>query len=306
MSEALNFLHPDVSSRTAIVTTTMFPGFNPGSKDPRDVDSVRGRLALSTLESAREQGIRVSLVEDGSSHEFVELLRDLDIDYLKGGEGMGPGRRKAFRNAINMPGVDQYFWTEPEKAPLVRYCLPDFISPLGDENIGLVIANRNAAGFATYPTYQLETEYRANDEMNQFLRRDGLWHDPDIDFLFAPRFYRNTDTNARYLLERVVNKIDVEPNDWDDQSFTIDFDRWANSIVIPVLRALHDQKYHDGDKVALTEVPYLHPKEQTESEVDSPLLAAKRFDQYRTFVYSTELFLRYLKGDPDSKLVLEK
>lgn len=288
-----NFLSPDIARETAFVTTTLFRNFNPESKNPKDIDSVRGRLALQTLDFAKQQDISIILVDDGSSPQFRKALSRLGLAFIEGGKGMGEGRRISFLRAMELPGIKYILWSEPEKTSLIRYCLPLFITPLVSGEAEMVVANRDLAAFKTYPDYQLITEIRANKLMNKMIKKHGLWPEKsaDIDFLFAPRFYLKNSRNKAYLTEK------FESTRARGTSHEIDLDKWPASIVIPVIRGLFDGKTLGQGFVTVVELPYQHPKEQTESEIDSPELAQKRLAQYNHFVCSASRMVMYLEGN---------
>jgi len=297
-----NFLPLEIARKTVLVTTTFYKKFDPSNTDPHNIDCVRGELALQTLELAKLQGMLISVVDDGSSKSFRNSMEKIGVDFLEGGKGMGEGRRMAFKHASQLPDADYLLWTEPEKSPLLRYCLPKFIEPLVYSKADAVIATRDKLSFGTYPAYQIKTEKEANRLMSQLLKKHKLWPEyvDDLDLMFAPRFYLNNETNLSYLTDKFENINTLRSKGKPSE---IDFDRWPSSIIFPVVRALYDSKISGHQKVAVVEVPYRHPKEQAESEIDSPLLTQKRWDQYVHLIYSLERMIMYLEGNPRSGII---
>lgn len=331
MSEKVKYLDPEIAGRTALITTTLYPNFDPNSQDAHDVDTVRGRLALETLTLAQDQGITVVLIEDGSSPDFKQALWDLNVPYNIGGRGMGAGRRLGFQIAAGLKNCQYILWTEPEKAPLIKNCLPDFFAPLKNQEVQMIVANRAPESFPTYPPYQLTTEYRANRIMNEMLLQNGLWRisdeaevdfkkDPSdktriknwdqfvgeyanhwIDFLFAPRLFRNTPEMVGLYLDKyqAASNLGIKEGRRDPR---INLDIWPNSIVNPVIGALFMAKESGLQVVDIAVLPYLHPVKQTTSETDNDLMAEKRWEQYLHFIISAGQMIQYCEGNPGAKI----
>lgn len=55
------------TSAVVVITTTYYPGF---VETQDDSDSVRGKLALSTISSVLDQGLNMVVVDGGSNGQF--------------------------------------------------------------------------------------------------------------------------------------------------------------------------------------------------------------------------------------------
>lgn len=297
MTESTEFkgLDPEIAAKTVAVYTTRYPNYNPDSTDPFDVDTVRGRLSLETVDLTLKQGIRIVWIEDGSSTAYMDKIHRRGVGCIKVGKGMGEGRRIGFKTASELPGCKYILWSEPEKAPLIKNCLPDFFQPFEDLETELVVANRDEEAYRTYPKYQIKSEKPCNDLLNAMLHKHGLWQKekPDLDFLFAPRLYLNNQDNVTALTTKFTLRPPDKPT--DKQSVTINLDNWANSIVNPVVIALQKGRATGRGVVEIATVSYRHPKAQTESEIDNEALALKRRNQYIHFVAGAGVMIAHLE-----------
>lgn len=273
-----------------LATTTLYPKWYPGeARTIRDVEKVRGDLALGMIGLAKERGYQVVVVEDGSSEEFGEELKRKGIEFHQGGKGMGAGRRKTLEVAGELEGVQVIVWIEPEKAPLVKDCIEQAVAPIFEGQADIVVPKRDEASFDTYPKVQARYELKGNRLLNRLLRKRGLLkeEDPDIDFWFGPRIFENKPEISGLFQRRYefVGKKEM------DAGYNPEL--WSGILVLPIIAALNE-----GYRVMSVEVPYRHPPEQTLSEKENSRFEEKRRMQYQNFINVTRHFLMLLDSDP--------
>lgn len=185
----------------AVVTGAYYPTF--GAENMSEVDRVRGNLALETLAKAKEKGYQVVVGDVGSSPNFMErLYNEGIISNTKKGQGMSPARQQTFREASEREAVEVIAWTEPEKVSLVEECLPEAVRPILDGRADIIVPQRTAEAWATYPKFQAEIEQAANRLWNNILKKNGLLsEDENLDMWFGPKFFKNDPELVKIFTE---------------------------------------------------------------------------------------------------------
>ena len=127
-------------------------------------DSSEERLLRESLTVLAALDVPVYVADGGSGEQFVEFLRGLPRFELSGASapGVWPQVRSSLR-AAHESGARFILYTEPDKGDFFRTVLPGFLSeaPAGGE-VGVVLASRSAASFATFPEFQRHTETMIN------------------------------------------------------------------------------------------------------------------------------------------------
>jgi len=260
----------------AIATTTFYPDWNGDSGYEKTSQKVRGDIALATIEEAKKHGYQLIVVDGGSSQAFKERLSSLGVEFSNQVElGMSSGRQQAFKEAADLKGVQVIVWTEPEELSIIRDCLPEAVVPILTGEADIVIPKREEKSFATYPSYQVEYEKRANRLWNAILRKQGLLpkHSEDLDVWFGPKFFKNSPE----ILELFLAKYEFKKGE----------------------RALDSRL-----KVTGVKVRYVHPKEQTAIELENIAEFSKKRDiQFKDIIVTTIHFIRLLRHDTKSRLI---
>jgi len=226
--------------KIVVATTTFYPLDSESSK-------IRACLAIDLMKKVKEKGYPLVVAEDGSSSEFLNLLKENNVEYVFQTEkGLGAGKRLAISEACKLGDI--ILLLEPEKSPLIDFA-EDLCKPLLSGEADLVIPKRKS--LSSYPLFQQKSETLLND----------FWKNvtgTDLDIDFGPRVM--TKETAQYFL-----------------SYNGTFgDRWE-SIFLPVIDAIRDNK-----KVLSVEVDYIHPKVQRENEEENIDFDLKRVDQLAT------------------------
>lgn len=282
----------------AIATTTFYPKWYPGEVgDHYVVDKVRGDLALHLVREAQDKGYFVAVIDGGSSLAFKSEMEKTGVAVQpEVGRGMSASRRQVFIEASNSKGVKVICWTEPEKVSIVRDCLPNAVLPILNGETDIVVPARDKVSFQSYPDYQAEEEKRANREWNAILKARGFLPEdsPDLDVWFGPKFFRNDPE----IIELFLNKYEFRKRELKLDKI-VDPELWPNATFLPIVAALHR-----GLRVKSIPVPYTHPKEQTEIEINNPLFVRKRDLQRKDIIVSTIHFIKMLEINPRGRMEL--
>ena len=274
----------------AIATTTFYPDWRPSQMD-RSVVSVRGEIAIGFVHEVVSRGYQIIVIDGGSSDDFRPKIAEFGVSIQPEQQrGMSASRRQSYREASNLPGVQVICWTEPEKVSFVRDCLPQAAAPILNDSADIVVPKREEAALATYPDYQVDFEMRSNNLWNAILRaRHLLPGDVEgIDICFGPKLFRN-DPDIVELFMRRFKLLNVSRA----LDKILDPELWHGAVTFPVITALHE-----GKRVVNIEVPYRHPMEQTEVEIDSDELRRKRDIQYKNLIVLTIQYAKLLKDAP--------
>ena len=299
--------HPE---SLAMVTTTFYKQWFDGDSDVTNTDKIRGDLALRTIQKAANLGHQVVVV-DGSPAEspFYSAVRKfIEIKVVnedKEHQGMDPSRQYGFELASRLSGVKVIAWIEPEKESMAtRGCLWPAVLAVLDGTYDLVIPARDTEAFATYPPYQTDYEKRANTRFNSILRMSGLLKpdDIDLDAWFGPRVF--SKALLPYFMGRYDFRKDVKSEAIVELYKHIKPGNYNSATFFPIIRALSDDK-----KVGNLIIPYRHPKTQTESETNDPIMQEKRHAQYMNIVTACLHYVRYLTeeriptNNPKSRII---
>lgn len=232
-----------------VIITTTW--YNPD----KEIEILRSRLALSAVKAATELGYAQIILDSGSSDEFLREVEQHGQKVISDKpKTIGIGRRMVISEALK---TDKKYiaWTEPEKVTYVPEIYKTLL-PLAEQSADLVVPKRRS--LESYPLLQQHAESFGN----------GFWKEltgTSLDVWFGPRTWRREMSN--YFL----NYQGEYGDKWD-------------CIYIPVLDAVLDRK-----KVVSTEVDYVNPKDQTESEEHNLTYHLKRLDQLENLVKTIAL-----------------
>src|SRR3989344_2179698 len=166
-----------LSEKTAIATTTMYPG-------KTEADRVRSTLALQTVEAARKLGYGLVVVDQQSTDQFRKSIEDLGAKLIVLEQGdMCESRRTAIQGAYdtNRPYL---CWTEPEKVDYVKSI--ELTLLLLEQGADLVVPRR--LSLRSYPAFQQLTERTMNGSFEVLTGRP-------LDVTFGPKSWRREVTN---------------------------------------------------------------------------------------------------------------
>lgn len=237
-----------VPYKAVIATTT---SYNPDMES----DIYRAGFAKNSIRTATDLGYEVVVVDGGSSDEFLSELEKYSARiYPQTLEGMGSSRRQAIREALTS-GREIIAWTEPEKEDYIPEIVKT-IQPIIEGSADMIIPRRRSQ--ESYPLAQQHSEKFINI----------FWRDltgTDLDTVFGPRTWRREISH--YFLD-----YDGEYGDnWD-------------SIFIPLVNAVFDERMGLGVRVAGVEVNYTHPQKQREIEEHNLEFHRKRIDQINNVI----------------------
>jgi hypothetical protein len=232
-----------------ITTTTFYP----------DAQCVRAQCAIKMAMNAVAFGIPVIVIDGGSPVTFREAIQDFGailLDEVPHAKGvMGPGRRQASRQGFEATDGLISGYVEAEK-----YDMPRLI-----ETCSLPVLNGEAdlcaprrRSHESYPTAQQLAEPLGNLHFRQVT---GL----DLDMWFGPRFFNVAA--GKFFLEY----HDEYGGAWDPTH-------------VPVIRAAAA-----GLRIVSPIVDYVHPREQTEEEENSPVYTYKRAAQLANLMKAAEV-----------------
>lgn len=209
----------------------------------KSVGDLRAQLALKTVRTASGSGYAIIVVDGSPDVKFKNELSEAGAAVCEETEkGMGPSRRQCIKAGLDT-GADIIVWTEPEKYPFIP-CISGLVKKMRTDIPHIIVPRRrNLDG---YPPYQAFSELRSNHEIGNITGR------PDLDLFIGPRVFNRI--SAEYFLGYKGERGD----------------QWE-SIFIPVLRALHD-----GVPVQSLIVDYIHPPEQTATELEDEEMNRKR------------------------------
>lgn len=291
----------------AFATATFYKNWHPisnvTSRDPLDIDGIRGDLALKTLRAAKLNGFQIAVVDGGSSEAFKNAL-STTLGQEPSNEkqkGMSPSRRQVFTEASGLAGVKIIAWVEPEKVAMANgNNLQNAALPILKGDADVVIPKRDAFAFLTYPEYQVSWEQQANNDFNKLLKDNGLLPQDaeDLDVWFGPRLFKN-DPEVLKLFLHQWERDDTHPNQRDAK---MDPEHWAGAIFLPVVAKLYQDKL-DGNSPRVISFPvnYTHPEEQTRTEKDSPVFTAKREQQSINILDATAALVQIFTYDAKQK-----
>lgn len=135
------------------------------------------RLALKQLSSS---GIPVFITDGGSPEAFINDIKGFNkfnvVPPAK--EGLWPQVRNSFQLAYDS-GAPFIFHTEPDKYDFFKG-LPELLTNMEvNEETGVALVTRSAAGMASFPAFQQMTEAAINDCCAEVIKRH-------IDYTYGP------------------------------------------------------------------------------------------------------------------------
>jgi hypothetical protein len=270
--------HPE---RVVVTTGTFYKNWYEGSvKDPvNDVDKVRGDLALETLACACDAGYQIVVVDGGSDPAFLQALDEWGISYIpQTAKGMSPGRQEGFKLASLLHDAEAIVWVEPEKVSFVRDCLVQCVLPILNGEADVIVPERDAEAWNTYPEYQKQSERQANQHWNTVLHTGvPQSRGRQFDVFFGPRVFRNTPAVLNHFLQQADLSDGRQMNERFEK--VINPKRYSDATFFPVATAIQNNM-----RVESVVVPYRHPDQQVRTETDSPEFAQKRVSQRRGIV----------------------
>ena len=213
-------------------------------------NTVRETLALKTANETARYKYPFIAIYGGHRNSFVEKMENAGvlIKIESGQCEMGASRRQAMKEASRVAGKNGVVvWMEPEKYTFVPHIV-GLAEVIMRKEADLVIPMRSSLN--SYPKEQQESETLMNRLFERVLKKQKA------DLSFGPR---------------IMNRVAL--------SLFLDYkgeygDKW-DSIIIPVLRAVKM-----GLSVQYTDVPYVHPREQTREEEGTMEMFVKRIEQF--------------------------
>ena len=175
------------------------------ARDEGEEQLLRAALAaLATL------GIPVFITDGGSNASFLDFLRSIPHFTLLEAKARGawPQAKKSLAAAAQS-SASFLLYTEPDKQDFFANFLPGMLEGVkGDPNLGILMASRSAAGFATFPAFQQMTETTINNCCAELIGKE-------VDYTYGP-----------FLINKaLVPDLDGLPDDigwgWRPYAFSI-------------------------------------------------------------------------------------
>lgn len=278
----------------SIATSTFYRKWYPGDlRSPKDVDKIRGDLAIESTRISKQQGYRVIVVDGGSSHDFVQKLSEQGASvYPQTEPNLSGSRRQAISLAAQEAGTEIICTTEPEKVSVVEN-MSRLVAPLLRKEADITIPARDDVAFSTYPPLQAAFEQKSNRLANAIATKHIPGHSDVLDYWIGVRAFHNTPDmvslfQRKYSLVPTGAAIDQIANP----------DIWANALYLPVFNALASQL-----RVMSVDIDYVHPTAQTQSEIGDPTFDRKRDIQHKNIILNLMAMVRLLQSKK-SKLAL--
>lgn len=303
-----------------VATTTKYEKWFPlaigAERDIRDIDGIRGDLALETLREAARNGFQVVVVDSRDStnafkEELARVRDELGISVQEEQESsMSAGRRQAFEAIGNLDGVKVISWIEPEKVSMVNNLI-QAARPILNDEADIVIPARDERAFSRYPEYQVVYEKAGNRKFNRFLKEHELLPQeaPTLDLWFGPRLFKN-DPDIRSLFQHTWaldhTRLDGTVKENRDENTAMDPELWPNATFLPIVGALeYYKRLAKKPRIVSMTVSYEHPEIQTKSETAntdtiSGTFRDKRRQQFDSILGAAELLVQafeYDRGD---------
>jgi hypothetical protein len=254
-------------------------------------DNLRGSLAVESLQQLINQGVRVVIVDGGSSDSFRNEVSNIGGTLLYQKEkGYSESRREGIKHAFDQVGkVGVIMQMEPEKVSLTSpEMMSALINPVSKGECDLTILDRGfkigeisedtnkwfeektEENYAGYPAYQAHSETYLNKIMSNILREvSGKGDLPDFDLLNGTRVFSAKLYGDFMNVIKMDSKISANP------------DQYFNAVYLaPFLMASRGMvgRIRQVDYVSLNKEPF-YPKLQAKLEKLSPSFKAKRDKQ---------------------------
>lgn len=128
-------------------------------------DEAEESLLRESLQQLAKLEVPVFITDGGSRPGFVDFLRSFPNFILSTATSRGVWQQA--KNSLleaYQSGSTFIFYTEPDKGDFFRHSLADMLFGVQtDGNLGIILASRSAAGFATFPAFQRMTETTINN-----------------------------------------------------------------------------------------------------------------------------------------------
>ncbi len=241
-----------MTERIAVCTTTFYPKWHPGDTDVQQlIDSgdrataeskIRGDLALELIEAVLRAGYHLVLVDGAKDSQFQQELTRRGIHFDQERQrGMSAARVQAFDAAYALEGVEAVVWTEPEKVRIVNY-LETLTASVLAGNAAIVIPSRTEAGWESMPSYQRDSEQKANGVFNDKLHRAGLLPDDVmLDMYFGPRVYSALTEYREVMLRLLHQQYAFDRKETIPLHGTVDPSAYSQATFFPPVAALHER-----------------------------------------------------------------
>lgn len=246
----------------AIAVITSYPKWYVGKlRSIKQTDKIRGDLALESINRARNIGYQVVAGDWCSSKTFVKEIKKIPgvIFFRRRNPKSSPAKRLAIKKASKIAGVKLIVLTEPEKASLIKDCIPVAVQPILKGEADIVVPKRNDELFKrTYPAYQYESESEGNNTYNEELRSHKLIDfNNGFDMFFGPRIFQNKKQIVSLFMKRYIFEFIhlLIPNRY------LDAEELSNTNFFPIVSALKK-----GFRVKSVEVAFEYPFLQRRNE----------------------------------------
>src|SRR3990167_1933380 len=276
----------------AIVATTSYPKWYRGKlRSIKDIDKIRGDLAIEFAIKSTKNGYRLVVADWHSPKTFLKELSSISNVILirRRSPKRSPSKRQALLRTRKLSDIKVIILTEPEKVSLVQECIPLIAKPILNGEADIVVPKRNDTLFKeTYPAYQYESEVEGNRTYNEELKSHKLIDisENDFDMFFGPRAFSNDRKIVRLFMRRYRFSIAHA----SFPSWYFDAEELSNTNFFPVVSALRR-----GLKVKSVEVPFKYPnaQKQNEEKLDD-LFLEKRKAQRIGLIVELLHFVAYL------------
>ena len=231
----------------------------------KTMEELRFKLACQTIGNAIAHGHAVVVVDGSPNPEvakkFVELGAKVFPELHR---GLGPSKRQSFFHASEIASQEGYaavLACEAEK-DLAEF-VPELLDPVLTGEATVVVPERTAEGWNSYPEFQRQTEREAN---NVFLEETRI----SLDIMFGPVLF--TKRTARHFVIQ-------DPKNW---GFV---DGYAQHL--GVLQSWFNATLAVGEVVPV-EIEFRYPAEQRAEEEGAltDAMKAKRLQQRDSLIAS--------------------
>ncbi|MEO5995773.1 MAG: hypothetical protein ABIN89_03610 [Chitinophagaceae bacterium] len=144
-------------------------------------DEAEEQLLRESLQHLAALELTVFITDGGSGKPFLDFLRGFSNFNLLETKtsGVWPQVHNSLMEAYNK-GSHFILYTEPDKRDFFMQALPGIVQQFFvDESLGILLATRSAAGFASFPAFQQMTETTINNCCSEIT---GL----NIDYTYGP------------------------------------------------------------------------------------------------------------------------
>jgi len=127
-------------------------------------DAQEEQLLRASLQYLAKLEIPVFITDGGSNSSFLRFLAEFPHFQVSQAATKGVwAQARSSLQAAYQSGAAFILYTEPDKQNFFQHALPRFIAAAPEHDpVGVVLAARSEAGFATFPTFQRTTETTIN------------------------------------------------------------------------------------------------------------------------------------------------